>query len=237
MMKPKFQKHIYPDSVIYIRGDDSFIRSRAKTLKHDALDFKWGHENLERRLKRFNDENNLDLFIKANSHKDLGLPSFKQPKLPITRFFQENKTEVFEIDGDGNVFEMFESMRVYIERNGRPYNYLSSVKNLNQKRIDHLIVEEKDAIKHDEDLTEAENLDKKHKKNALEALANGRMDALVKHAADLQMSDKLVMRQFLMKAIIPVLTEGMIDVWRVGPTDPVDYLAEYIFKKSNDLAK
>ena len=45
------------------------------------------------------------------------------------------------------------------------------------------------------------------------------------------------MRQFLMKAIIPVLTEGMIDVWRVGPTDPVDYLADYIFKKSNELAK
>jgi len=40
------------------------------------------------------------------------------------------------------------------------------------------------------------------------------------------------MRQFLMKAIIPVLTEGMIDVWRVHPVDPVDYLAEYVFKKS-----
>lgn len=45
------------------------------------------------------------------------------------------------------------------------------------------------------------------------------------------------MRQFLMKAIIPVLTEGMIDVWRVGPTDPVDYLADYIFKKSNECAR
>ena len=43
------------------------------------------------------------------------------------------------------------------------------------------------------------------------------------------------MRQFLMKQIIPVLTEGMIDVYRVGPTDPVDYLAEYIFSKSNQL--
>ena len=43
------------------------------------------------------------------------------------------------------------------------------------------------------------------------------------------------MRQFLMKAIIPVLTEGMIDVYRVGPTDPVDYLADYIFKKSNEM--
>lgn len=38
-----------------------------------------------------------------------------------------------------------------------------------------------------------------------------------------------------MKAIIPVLTEGMIDVWRVGPTDPVDYLADYVFKKSNEI--
>lgn len=45
------------------------------------------------------------------------------------------------------------------------------------------------------------------------------------------------MRQFLMKCIIPVLTEGMIDVWRVGPTDPVDYLADYVFKKSNEIGK
>lgn len=45
------------------------------------------------------------------------------------------------------------------------------------------------------------------------------------------------MRQFLMKAIIPVLTEGMIDVYRVSPTDPVDYLADYIYKKSNEINK
>jgi hypothetical protein len=25
----------------------------------------------------------------------------------------------------------------------------------------------------------------------------------------------------------------MIDVWKHGPLDPVDYLAEYIFKRSN----
>ncbi len=45
------------------------------------------------------------------------------------------------------------------------------------------------------------------------------------------------MRQFLMKQIIPVLTEGMIEVYRFGPTDPVDYLADYIFTKSNCLRK
>jgi hypothetical protein len=29
---------------------------------------------------------------------------------------------------------MFESMRIYIERNGRPYNYLSTVDELNLNR-------------------------------------------------------------------------------------------------------
>jgi hypothetical protein len=49
---------------------------------------------------------------------------------------------VFEIDHDGQAFEMFESMRVYIERNGRPFNYLSSVRSLNNKRRDALQKEE-----------------------------------------------------------------------------------------------
>ena len=144
---------------------------------------------------------------------------------------------MFEIDTDGNVFEMFESMRVYIERNGRPYNYLSSVATLNQKRAEHLTEEEKCALEEQaEKQAERKKVEEK-KKLALEELANKRIDALEKHCSELQKSEKLYMRQFLMKAIIPVLTEGMIDVWRVGPTDPVDYLAEYIFKKSNELAK
>lgn len=39
---------------------------------------------------------------------------------------------------------MFEGMRIYIERNGRPYNYLSSVDDLNLERDGHLHIEEKD---------------------------------------------------------------------------------------------
>jgi len=37
---------------------------------------------------------------------------------------------------------MFESMRVYIERNGRSYNYLPSIKKLNVEREDELVKEE-----------------------------------------------------------------------------------------------
>ena len=68
----------------------------------------------------------------------------KDPVYPMTRFYQENKTEVFEVDCDGNQFEMFESMRVYIERNGRSNNYLPPVAELNVDRENHLIKEEAD---------------------------------------------------------------------------------------------
>ena len=40
---------------------------------------------------------------------------------------------------------MMEAMRFYIERNGRSYNYLPSVKTLNNKREDELAKEELEA--------------------------------------------------------------------------------------------
>ena len=39
---------------------------------------------------------------------------------------------------------MFESMRIYIERDGRSYNYLPKVRELNKKREEELQKEEKD---------------------------------------------------------------------------------------------
>jgi len=97
---------------------------------------------LERRLTRHRENNDINLFLLANNREDLGHPKAKVAKYPLTRFFQEHKTEVFEMEADGNPFEMFEGMRVYIERNGRPYNYLPSVENLNTEREKHLVKEE-----------------------------------------------------------------------------------------------
>ena len=123
-------------------------------------------------------------------------------------------------------------MRFYIERKGRPYNYLPSVDDLNLERDEHLKVEEQErALKLKKEKEQAEGELLKQKKQ-LEELADKRLVEIMKHMKDLENCDKLNMRQFLMKFIIPVLTEGMIEVCKVGPIDPVDYLAEYIFKRS-----
>ena len=112
---------------MHLRGDDDFLRRRATALSTDA-NKKWDMDSMERRLATYRELNDVSLFRAANNDPNLGHP-VKQGKhtLPLTRFFQEHKTEVFEIECDGNTFEMFESMRVYIERSGRSYNYLPSV--------------------------------------------------------------------------------------------------------------
>ena len=69
----------------------------------------------------------------------------------------------------------------------------------------------------------------------MEERAKARLAEVAKHMKDLEECDDLNMRQFLMKFIIPVLTEGMIEVWKYQPLDPVDYLADYMYKKSGSM--
>ena len=49
------------------------------------------------------------------------------------------------MSAEGEKFEMLESMRIYIERFCRPYNYLKSVQDLNEERETHLNEEEVNA--------------------------------------------------------------------------------------------
>lgn len=141
---PKFQSEIYPDSIILLRGTDDQLSVRADHLKKED-NKKWDKENFMRRLATYKQFNDISLFGVANNDPMLGHPKAKQHIYPMIRFFQEHKTEAFEIEFDGNSFEMFESMRVYIERNGRSYNYLPSVRKLNIEREQELIKEEKNA--------------------------------------------------------------------------------------------
>jgi adenylate kinase family enzyme len=133
-LKPKFQKNIYPDSVILLRGSKDLISSRLEKFlpgktPEETKTWHWSPEEQERRYSIWYGNNAI-----AN-YRDGDRP-------PMSRFFQENNTELFEVDCDGENFEMFESMRIYIERDGRPYNYLKSVAELNKKREQQLHEEE-----------------------------------------------------------------------------------------------
>ena len=73
---PKFQGHIYPDSVILLRGNDDYLRKRAKELSAED-NKKWDPENLERRLQAYREANDVALFQSANNDPMLGHPKAK----------------------------------------------------------------------------------------------------------------------------------------------------------------
>ena len=124
-------------------------------------------------------------------------------------------------------------MRIVCERFGRPYNYLKSVNHLNEQREKYLLDEEENLNHGCKNKADHDKTAKEETEKALEKLFEERLMHVKTHMTELNACEDLNLRQFLMKYIIPVLTEGMIDVWKVGPVDPVDYLAEYIFKRSN----
>ena len=161
---------------------------------------KWDEDTLERRLKQYHMANDVSLFIEANNDPNMGHPlKAGKFRLPLLRFFQENKTEVFQIGCDGNTFEMFESMRIYIERNGRSYNYLDSVRKLNTKREESLLQEEKDFKANKAAESEEAAGKVEQERLGLEGLQNGRLSSIKSHMEELENTKKLNMRQFLMK--------------------------------------
>jgi adenylate kinase len=72
-------------------------------------------------------------------------------------------------------------------------------------------------------------------KHRLDKLADDRFSKIEKHVQEVSKSQGMNHREFLMKNIVPILTEGMLDCVKVAPIDPIDYLAEYMFKRSNDF--
>ena len=43
-------------------------------------------------------------------------------------------------------------------------------------------------------------------------------------------TQSIPLRNYLMKHVMPTLTQGLIDSCKVRPDDAIDYLAEYLFQ-------
>ena len=81
---PQFQKHIYPNSVIYLRGKDSDITHREELTGETSGE---RVDQLRQRLERYAEENDLSLFTKANQDEKYLLENAQQPHYPLNRFF------------------------------------------------------------------------------------------------------------------------------------------------------
>lgn len=61
-----------------------------------------------------------------------------------------------------------------------------------------------------------------------------RIESIKLSQKEIEEHDDLSTRKFLLLNIMPILTQGMLEVCKINPIDPVDYLADFLFKNSTD---
>jgi len=129
---------------------------------------------------------------------------------------------------DTSVETLLTKARVYL---GQPRNYGPSDAEIAAKKE----LEEAEAAK-----AAAEEARIVAEREAAEAAERKRRDEHeARRAAEVQQQEQellevrsIPLRNYLMQNVIPTLTEGLIEVCKQKPEDPVDYLAEYLFQKN-----
>jgi len=118
--------------------------------------------------------------------------------------------------------------RVYL---GAPRNYGPSEEELAAKAA----LEEEAARKKEaeEEAAKAErDAAEVQERQAREAEESNRLAELRQKERELLEVRSIPLRNYLMQNVIPTLTEGLIEVCKLKPEDPVDYLAEWLFKNN-----
>lgn len=114
---------------------------------------------------------------------------------------------------------------------GEPRNYGPSPEQLaeeqrkaEEKRTKAEAIAAEDRVKRDQEETE------RHKKVTAEW--NAKLEQVRKQEHDVLQVQSEPLRNYLVKFVMPTLTAGLVEVAKVRPDDPIDYLAEYLFRVS-----
>ena len=155
----------------------------------------------------------------------------------VEQFYQENQIEIlnlmFEDKKTDDPEETFEMMRIYIERNGRPFNYFNlKDEDINQNRIEYVENKMKGIQKQKNDQIEEEKNIKNQQEEVYWNKMTERIESIKKDKEQLEVSEKVPTRKFLLVNIMPLLTKGLLEVCKINPIDPIDYLADYLFTNS-----
>lgn len=155
----------------------------------------------------------------------------------LTRFFQEvAKVGILNLPIVGrDEDELFESARIYMEQEGRPFNYLPTEEEVSKQVLEW---RQKKLEEMGEGL-EKERLDQQEQKGPVEDQGKRhaeRMRLIAEHEAAQQQLREMPLRDYLMEYMIPNLTEGLIEVCKVLPENPADYLANYLEEHASQEA-
>lgn len=207
------EENIKPTSVVVLQANDSVLLERemekAAGEAHDA------EQNFRERMKFFSENN-----------------SQERSETPLGFFENTCRIETIQLDtGNSCLDECMETASLYIEQGGKAFNYHPTEQEMEEqlrvKKEQSQLAEEKELR-----IQEAEETARKLEEEERVKSDKRRKDALKSQEDALLEIRSKPLREYLLENVMPTLSAGLVETCRMQPDDPVDFLAEYLFRNS-----
>lgn len=208
-----FDRAIMPEYVFNLEGNDEFLRHRVMNLPESVVH---GTHNTEDGLMR-----RLEAYRSMNGDDETVLNYFDELE------FHPHKLDVTK-DESPMMKDTVEQMKKII---GAARNYGPTPEELEEMKRQ----EEEARLK-----KEQEEKQEKERREAEEAAVRKkrqeewttRLNEVKREEYELLETQSIPLRNYLMKHVMPTLTQGLIDCCKTRPDDPIDYLAEFLFQNN-----
>ncbi|XP_069772147.1 adenylate kinase 7 isoform X2 [Narcine bancroftii] len=210
---PQYDKAITPEHAFSLEASDEFLKQRILNLPESVVvGTHYTQERFLRYLAQYREQNTEDE--------------------TLLNYFDEIEIHPMHIDvSQDNDEENTPIVHDIIQIVGKAKNYgptVEELKELQRKEADERLAKEA-AERTEQERREAEE--------AAEKLArweewNKRLEEVKKQEHEFLEAHSIPLRNYLMQNVMPTLTQGLIECCKIRPDDPVDFLAEYLFKNN-----
>ncbi|KAJ8957670.1 hypothetical protein NQ318_017562 [Aromia moschata] len=208
---------IMPDFVISLQASDEFLCQRVMRLPQRVIQgTHYDEKNMLRRLAEFR---------AANTDENTMLKFFDEAEIhPILINLVDDETDN-EVDFDCIYTMITDILGPPIPGLGLSPEELEELRRLEAEKMRLMMREYQIERKMKEEKAMREYQDKMERWAVT-------MEKLQMEEEKILAAQSEPLRFYLMKNVFPTLTQGLIEVARVKPDDPVDYLAEYLFREN-----
>ena len=208
-----YDELIMPEYVFSLTASDEFLRNRVMHLKEIVVT---GTHNTEEGLQR-----RLVDYRSMNSDDETVLNYFDELEI---------HPEHMDITHD-HTPNMRQTVEQIISIMGKERNYgptKSELANLEKLTVEKELEEVK---RTQEEVERHEAQEARQRAKNLEEWSS-KLHEVKKQEDEMLEIQSIPLRNYLMKHVMPTLTQGLIECCKVRPDDPVDYLAEYLFEQN-----
>lgn len=217
-----------PNRVVILSSDRPLLEARAQALTEEEAEASGNTQSrFEARFTEFATESDALATFFEQRHQESDAEGLEVLELLLESEYQFRDSDAFDAP-----------IQKYMEQGGRtgapPYNFhpTNDERKQRERELAQQRQQEETRVMLLAQEQEEQDAAEQHARLAAE---QARLELIQREERELLETRAKPLRAYLMDTVLPALTEGMLEVVKVQPDDPIDYLAEYLFQKGREL--